>query len=59
MKYLFGNGPTTPCPRKENHFMYQMPFIFEQNIFTGVDGSVWLTLAPFSVFASSVTSNPK
>lgn len=25
-RYLFMNGNSRPAPRRENHFMYQMPF---------------------------------
>lgn len=24
MKYIFGMGPSAPCPRPQNHYMYQM-----------------------------------
>lgn len=45
IKYIFGAGPATPCPRFESHYMYQMTSRLEVPVTTLADGTCLLTIS--------------
>lgn len=57
LKGLFGVGPVSPCPRKENHYMYAMTQRMEIPITSQADGTVTVIIQPYSSIFGGYAAN--